>query len=80
VHHGYPVARRLGGVAKPSRFASPKHLTTVGALQSCDDFDQGRLPGPVFAHQKMNFAGGHLQIAVLERDNAAEPLLDISKL
>ena len=48
----------------------------VGGVDSSQDLDQGRLPGPVLPHDGMDFAGEQAEVDFRERLDAREALRD----
>jgi len=58
------------------RLSVEQHATLVGRDDTGHDFDQRRLPCPVFAEHRMDASGFDDQLGVLQRAHAAVALGD----
>ena len=66
------LRRQAGGV-----LAVDLDRTGVGALQATDDPQQGGLAAAARAEQGGQAPAGHVQADVVQRDEVAEPLVDV---
>jgi hypothetical protein len=60
-------------------YAVDHHAPASCPVDTRDDFDQRRFAGPVVADQRDQFARINVEGEVLDRDHAAERLMDVLK-
>ena len=79
VHHADPALDR--GLRRPqlSRLAVDQDLALVRPVEAVEDVHQRRLPGPVLAQQRVHLALAQVEVDVVVRDDAREPLGDAAK-
>jgi hypothetical protein len=66
------IARRV----EFDRLSEQGDLTLVRPVEAGEDVREGRLAGAVLAEQRVNLAGGGLEVDVLVRDDRRESLCD----
>ena len=71
-----PERLRFAGRADVDRAPVEPDLALVAPERAGHDLDQGRLPGPVLAHEGVDLAGLDLEIHALERPDAGKGLRD----
>ena len=75
-----PDRRSLGRLREAHRLALPQHLAGIGRQHARHDLHERRLARAVLAHQQMHLPGLDLQVAVAQRRDAAEPLLNAPEM
>jgi hypothetical protein len=78
--HGDAVCGGLGGVSESDGAALPQHFAAVGRVHPRDDFHQRRLAGAVFPHQEVDLPRIHVEVAVPQGDDPAEPFSNVLEL
>ncbi len=79
VHHADAALDR--GLRRPQlgRLAVDQDLALVRPVEAVEDVHQRRLPRPVLAQQRVHLALAQVEVDVVVRDNAWEPLCDAAK-
>ena len=69
-----PERLRVARLADVDRAAVEPDFALVPLQGAGQDLDQGRFAGPVLAHERMDFAGLHLEVDAIERPDAGKRL------
>ena len=65
---------RIVGSADECRFSIHADVAVIRPIDSGNRLDQGRFSGTVFAEQRVHLARAHLEVDVIQSDNAGEAL------
>jgi hypothetical protein len=76
MHHRDAGVDGIAGRVEFDRLAEQGDLTLVRSIETGEDVREGRLAGAVLAEQRVNLAGGCLEVDVLVRDDRGESLCD----
>ena len=74
--HADAVLDRVGGRAEADLGATDLDGPGVGGLHAVQDLHQRRLAGAVLTHDRVDRAASHVDVDVVVRDHAREPLAD----
>ena len=80
MHRGDARRVRVPGRGKFDGTAVDVDFAFIGLVEAGHDLDQGRFPGPVLAHQRMNFAGAHGEAYGIDDTDAGKGLRHGAKL
>jgi hypothetical protein len=76
VHHRHAGVERVARRVELDRLSPQANLAVVRPVEAGEDVRQRRLPRAVFAKQRVDLAGGSLEVDVLVGDDCGEPLGD----